>query len=115
MHFDPVLLSRIQFAWVAGWHILLPAFTVGLASFTAFLEGAHADEAPDLSGSLPILVADLRDFLCICHLYAFSVRHELEPFLRRRRQCDIPLLAYEGLTEFFLEATFLGVLLAVVG
>jgi hypothetical protein len=28
MLFDPVLLSRIQFAWVIGRHILLPAFTV---------------------------------------------------------------------------------------
>jgi Cytochrome bd terminal oxidase subunit I len=41
MHLDPVILSRIQFAWVVGWHILLPAFTVGLASFIAFLEGAY--------------------------------------------------------------------------
>ena len=38
MHFDPVLLSRIQFAWVIAWHILLPAFTVGLASYIAVLE-----------------------------------------------------------------------------
>jgi hypothetical protein len=29
MDLDPVLLSRLQFAWVIGWHILLPAFTVG--------------------------------------------------------------------------------------
>src|SRR6476661_9700135 len=39
MYFDPVLLSRIQFAWVIAWHILLPAFTVGAASFIAVLEG----------------------------------------------------------------------------
>ena len=31
MDLDPVLLSRLQFAWVIGWHILLPAFTVGMA------------------------------------------------------------------------------------
>ena len=31
--FDPAFLSRLQFAWVIGWHILLPAFTVGAASF----------------------------------------------------------------------------------
>ena len=35
MHLDPVFISRLQFAWVVGWHILLPAFTVGLASFIA--------------------------------------------------------------------------------
>ena len=42
MHLDPEFLSRLQFAWVVGWHILLPAFTIGLASFIAFLEGAYA-------------------------------------------------------------------------
>jgi cytochrome d ubiquinol oxidase subunit I len=41
MDFNPVFLSRIQFAWVIAWHILLPAFTVGAASFIAVLEGLH--------------------------------------------------------------------------
>src|SRR3954466_6351392 len=36
---DPLLLSRLQFGWVIAWHILLPAFTVGLASYIAVLEG----------------------------------------------------------------------------
>ena len=39
MHLDPEFLSRLQFAWVIAFHILLPAFTVGLASFIALLEG----------------------------------------------------------------------------
>ena len=41
MELSPILLSRIQFAWVVGWHILLPAFTVGIASFIALAEGLH--------------------------------------------------------------------------
>jgi len=32
MKFDAPTLSRMQFAWVIGWHILLPAFTKGIAS-----------------------------------------------------------------------------------
>src|SRR5262249_23324481 len=36
---DPLILSRLQFVWGIAWHILLPAFTVGLASFVAFMEG----------------------------------------------------------------------------
>jgi cytochrome d ubiquinol oxidase subunit I len=32
MHLDPIFLSRLQFVWVIALHILLPAFTVGLAS-----------------------------------------------------------------------------------
>jgi len=38
---DPVLLSRFQFAWLIGWHILMPAFTVGMASYIAILEGLY--------------------------------------------------------------------------
>ena len=41
MHLDPLFLSRLQFAWVVAWHFLLPAFTVGLASFIAVMEGLH--------------------------------------------------------------------------
>jgi cytochrome bd-type quinol oxidase subunit 1 len=39
MKFDATSLSRIQFAWVIGWHILLPAFTMGIAAYIALLEG----------------------------------------------------------------------------
>src|SRR5215471_11150636 len=39
MGFDALSLSRVQFAWVIAWHILLPAFTIGLASYIAVLEG----------------------------------------------------------------------------
>ncbi len=36
-----MILSRVQWAWVVSWHILLPAFTVGLASYIAVLEGFY--------------------------------------------------------------------------
>ena len=39
MTLDPVLLSRLQFAWVAAWHILLPAFTVALRHSSLFWRG----------------------------------------------------------------------------
>ena len=35
---DALLLSRIQFGFVISFHILFPAFTIGLASWLAFLE-----------------------------------------------------------------------------
>ena len=38
---DPVMLSRLQWGWVISWHILLPALTVGLASYIAVLEGLY--------------------------------------------------------------------------
>jgi len=37
---DPLFISSSRWARVIVWHILLPAFTVGLTSYIAFLEGA---------------------------------------------------------------------------
>jgi len=39
MSFDAVFLPRLQFFRVVALHVLLPAFTVGLASYIAVLEG----------------------------------------------------------------------------
>lgn len=36
---DPVLLARIQFAFTVSFHIVFPAFTIGLASWLAVVEG----------------------------------------------------------------------------
>jgi cytochrome d ubiquinol oxidase subunit I len=36
---DPILLARIQFAFTVSFHIIFPAFTIGLASYLAVLEG----------------------------------------------------------------------------
>ena len=116
MHLDPELLSRIQFAWVVGWHILLPAFTIGLASFIAFLEGAYA------LTRRPVFLS-LSQFWLRIFAVSFGmgvVSGIVMPFqfgTNWSRFSDVagnvisPLLAYEGLTAFFLEATFLGVLL----
>jgi cytochrome bd ubiquinol oxidase subunit I len=112
----PVLLSRIQFGWVIGWHILLPAFTVGLASFIALLEGLHFATGRAVY---------LRVSSFWTRIFAISfgmgvVSGIVMPFqfgTNWSRYADAtanvlsPLFAYEGLTAFFLEAAFLGVLL----
>ncbi len=41
MALDPVFLSRLQFAFVVSFHIIFPAFTIGLAAWLATLEGAR--------------------------------------------------------------------------
>ena len=48
MSLDPLFLSRLQWAGVIGWHILLPAFTVGLASYIAVLEGLFFFSGKDI-------------------------------------------------------------------
>ena len=37
--FDPILLARIQFAFTVSFHFVFPAFSIGLASYLAVLEG----------------------------------------------------------------------------
>ncbi|MGA9261996.1 MAG: cytochrome ubiquinol oxidase subunit I, partial [Desulfobacterales bacterium] len=37
-HLDPVLLARLQFAFTISFHIIFPAFTIGLASWLAVVE-----------------------------------------------------------------------------
>ncbi len=116
MHLDPLLLSRIQFAWVIGWHILLPAFTVGLASFVAFLEGGYAltrrSVFLDLSQFwLRIFAISFGMGVVTGIVMPFQFGTNWSRFADDAGNVISPLLAYEGLTAFFLEATFLGVLL----
>ena len=113
---DPAFLSRIQFAWVIGWHILLPAFTVGLASFIAFLEGAYAlTKRPvflHLSQFwLRIFAISFGMGVVTGIVMPFQFGTNWSRFSDAAGNVISPLLAYEGLTAFFLEATFLGVLL----
>ena len=37
--FDPLVLARIQFAFTVSFHIIFPAFSIGLASYLAVLNG----------------------------------------------------------------------------
>lgn len=113
---DPLILSRIQFAWVIAWHILLPAFTVGIASYITVLEGLHMATGRDV-------YLRISNFWIRIFAVAFGmgvVTGVVMPFqfgTNWSRLSDStanvigPLLAYEGLLAFFLEASFLGVLL----
>lgn len=116
MELDPLILSRLQFAWVIAWHILLPAFTVGLASFIAFLEGAYAfTKKPvfiNLSNFwLRIFAISFGMGVVTGIVMPFQIGTNWSRFSDAAANIFSPLLAYEGLTAFFLEATFLGVLL----
>ena len=116
MTLDPIILSRLQFGWVIAWHILLPAFTVGIASYIALLEGLFFFTGKEI-------YFRISSFWIRIFAIAFGmgvVTGVVMPFqfgTNWSRFSDItanivsPLLAYEGLTAFTLEAGFLGVLL----
>jgi cytochrome d ubiquinol oxidase subunit I len=113
---DPVFLSRIQFAFLIAFHFLLPAFTIGLASYIAVLEGLYL---------LTKREAYLRISALWIRIFAVSfgmgvVSGIVMPFqfgTNWSRYSEItaavvaPLMGYEALMAFFLEAAFLGVLL----
>ncbi len=116
MDLDPLLLSRLQFAWLIAWHILLPAFTVGLASYIAFLEGLYFVTGREIYFRISVMWTKI---------FAISfgmgvVSGVVMPFqfgTNWSRYADAtanvlsPLFAYEALMAFFLEASFLGILL----
>ena len=87
MTLDPVILSRLQFFWVVSFHILLPAFTVGLACYIATLEALHL-KTRDRTYFRNFYFLDedfcglVRAWRRLGHRDAFSIRHQLEPFLR---------------------------------
>jgi cytochrome bd ubiquinol oxidase subunit I len=113
---DPVLLSRLQWAWVIAWHILLPAFTVGLASYIAVLEGLYFFTGREIwfriSGFWTRIFAVSFGMGVVSGIIMpFQFGTNWSRFSDAAGDVISPLLAYEGLMAFFLEASFLGVLL----
>ncbi len=116
MHLDPLLLSRLQFVWVVAFHILLPAFTVGLASYIATLEGIHFFTGKDVYFRISnfwirIFAVSFGMGVVSGVIMPFQFGTNWSRFSDATANVLSPLLAYEGLTAFFLEASFLGVLL----
>jgi cytochrome d ubiquinol oxidase subunit I len=116
MDFDPVFLSRLQFAWVIAWHILLPAFTVGLAAFIAVLEGLSFFTGRDVylrisTFWIKIFSVSFGMGVVTGIVMPFQFGTNWSRYSDATANVLSPLFAYEGLTAFFLEAAFLGVLL----
>lgn len=116
MALDPLLLSRIQFAFVIAFHIVFPALTVGLASYIALLEGLYLVRRDEryLQASkfwLRIFAVSFGMGVVSGIVMPFQFGTNWAGFSDRVANVIGPLLAYEGLTAFFLEAGFLGVLL----
>src|SRR5690349_19873907 len=113
---DALLLSRVQFAWVIALHILLPAFTVGLAAYIAVLEGIYffTRRAVFLRLSrfwLRLFAVSFGMGVASGIVMPFQFGTNWSRFSDVTADVLGPLMAYEVLMAFFLEAGFLGVLL----
>jgi cytochrome d ubiquinol oxidase subunit I len=113
---SPVVLSRIQFGFVMSFHILFPAFTIGLASWLAFLAGAYLKTQHVIWRELYLFW--LKVFAVSFGLgvvsgivMSFQFGTNWSELSIRAGNILGPLLSYEVLTAFFLEASFLGVML----
>src|SRR5499426_3181253 len=114
--FDALSLARLQFAFTISFHIIFPAFTIGLASYLAVLEGLWL-----ASGRVVFLALFnywKRIFAVsfgmgvvsgIVMSYQFGTNWSV--FSDKAGPVLGPLMGYEVLTAFFLEAGFLGVML----
>ncbi|WP_061937575.1 cytochrome ubiquinol oxidase subunit I [Aureimonas sp. AU22] len=114
--FDPILLARIQFAFTVSFHFIFPAFSIGLASFLAVLEGLWLWTGRQLYLELfkywtkIFAVAFAMGVVSgIVMSYQFGTNWAV--FSDKAGPVIGPLMAYEVLTAFFLEAGFLGVML----
>jgi len=113
---DALLLSRIQFGFVISFHILFPAFTIGLASWLAFLEFRWLRTREAIWRDLyffwlKIFAISFGMGVVSGIVMSFQFGTNWAVLSERAGNILGPLLSYEVLTAFFLEATFLGVML----
>ncbi|ERO65332.1 MULTISPECIES: cytochrome ubiquinol oxidase subunit I [Pseudomonas] len=109
-------LARIQFAFTVSFHIIFPAITIGLASFLAVLEGlwlkTHNNTYKDLYHFWSKIFAVNFGMGVVSGLVmAYEFGTNWSRFSDFAGSITGPLLTYEVLTAFFLEAGFLGVML----
>ncbi|MCI3132206.1 cytochrome ubiquinol oxidase subunit I [Phenylobacterium aquaticum] len=113
---DALFLARAQFAFTIGFHIVFPVFSIGLASYLAVLEGLW------LKTRKPVYL-DLFNYWMKIFAVAFGagvvsglvmsyqIGSNWSVFSDKAGPVVGPLMAYEVMSAFFLEAGFLGVML----
>lgn len=116
MEFDPFVLSRIQFALNISFHILFPTISIGLAYFLVFFRVRFTqtqDEHWEFIYAFWVKVFALTFALGVVTgiVMSFQFGTNWPGFMEKAGNIAGPLLGYEVLTAFFLEASFLGIML----
>lgn len=114
--YDPEFLSRLQFAFVVTFHAVFPVFSIGIASFIALLEAAHyktGNVAYRKISEFWIKIFAIAFGMGIVSgiVMSFQFGTNWSNFSQFSANYLGPILSYEVMTAFFLEAAFLGVLL----
>jgi cytochrome d ubiquinol oxidase subunit I len=113
---DAFMLARIQFAFTVSFHIIFPSITIGLASYLAVLEGCYLKTHNPVYKQLylfwsKIFAVNFGMGVVSGLVMAFQFGTNWSGFSEFAGSITGPLLTYEVMTAFFLEAGFLGVML----
>ncbi|TCT07550.1 cytochrome ubiquinol oxidase subunit I [Aquabacter spiritensis] len=116
MDFDPVLLARIQFAFTVSFHIIFPSFTIGLSAFIATLELLWLKTGREVYHRLArywtkIFAVSFAMGVVSGIVLSYQFGTNWSRFSEVVGSVIGPLIGFEVLTAFFLEATFLGIML----
>ncbi len=114
--FDALELARMQFAFTVSAHIIFPAFSIGLASYLFVLNALHALTGRDVFirvfdywKTIFSVVFGMGVVSGIVMSYQFGTNWPV--FADKTGPVLGPMLGYEVMSAFFLEAGFLGVML----
>jgi len=113
---NALTLARIQFAFTVSFHIIFPAFTIGLASWLAVLEWRWLKTGNAIFAEVyrlwvKIFAVTFGMGVVSGVVLSFQFGTNWSVFADKGGNVLGPLLGYEVLTAFFLEASFLGVML----
>lgn len=113
---DAFHLARIQFAFTVSFHIIFPAITIGLASYLAVLEGLWLKKKDPVYRDLyhywvKVFAVNFGMGVVSGLVMAYQFGTNWSGFSQFAGTITGPLLTYEVLTAFFLEAGFFGVML----
>ena len=113
---EALFLARVQFAFTVSFHFIFPAFSIGLASFLMVLEGLWLKTGRGVYANLYrywlkifAVAFGMGVVSGIVMSYQFGTNWSV--FSDKAGPVIGPMMAYEVLTAFFLEAGFLGVML----
>jgi cytochrome d ubiquinol oxidase subunit I len=116
MELDALMLSRIQFGFTIAFHIIFPAFTIGLASWLAALEFNWLRTGNPIYRNLfrfwvKIFAVSFGLGVVSGIVMSYQLGTNWSRYSEFTGNVLGPLIAYEVLTAFFLEASFLGIML----
>ncbi|HRN88375.1 cytochrome ubiquinol oxidase subunit I [Hyphomicrobium sp.] len=116
MELDATMLARIQFAFTVSFHIIFPSFTIGLAAFIATLLVRWRMTGQDHLHRLArfwtkIFAVSFAMGVVSGIVLSYELGTNWSRFSHVVGNVMGPLLGYEVLTAFFLEASFLGIML----